>query len=107
METNSIFFKNNATSRKKLWNLWQGTTSNCKSLNKIETIFTEYNGTIWNLDRSWKPKILQRTLQIKWITGQIVLKAVELQFHLTIYSKENKHEGRHFVKERSGKYKGR
>ena len=39
--------------------------------------------------------------------GQIVLKATGLQFHLMTYSGENKYKGRHFVKERSSKYKGR
>jgi len=51
METNSILIKNNITSKKKLWNLQQGTTSNCRSLNEMETIFTEHNGTIRDLDR--------------------------------------------------------
>ena len=41
------------------------------------------------------------------MTGQIVLEAAGLQFHLMTYSGENKHEGRHFVKEISSKYKGR
>ena len=41
------------------------------------------------------------------MTGQIVLKAVGLQFYLTTYSRENKHEGKHFVKKRSSKYKER
>ena len=31
METNSIFIKDDATCRKKLWNLWQRTTSNSGS----------------------------------------------------------------------------
>ena len=107
METNSIFVKNNATSRKKLWNLWQETTSNCRGLKKMETISTEHNRTIWNLDRLQEPKILQRTSKIKWMIGQIVLKATGLQFHLMTYSGENKYKGRHFVKERSSKYKER
>ena len=51
METDSILIKNNATSRKKLWNLWQETTGNHKSLNKMEIISTGHNGTIWDLDR--------------------------------------------------------
>jgi len=51
METDSIFIKNNATSRKKLWNLQQGTTGNYRSFNKMEIISTRHNETIWNLDR--------------------------------------------------------
>ena len=39
--------------------------------------------------------------------GQIVLEAAELQFYLMTYSGENKYKDRHFVKERSSKYKGR
>ena len=69
MEIDSIFIKNNATSRKELWNLWQGTTGNCRSLNKMETISVGYNGTFQNLDRPWEPEIFQGTSQIKWITG--------------------------------------
>ncbi len=38
METNSISIENNATSRKELWNLWQRTTSNSRSIDKVETI---------------------------------------------------------------------
>jgi len=41
------------------------------------------------------------------MTGQMVLEAAGLQFHFTTYSRENKYEGRHFIKERSSKYKGR
>ena len=46
METNSVFVKNNVTSREKLQNLQQGTTGNYRSFNKMETIFTGCNGTI-------------------------------------------------------------
>ena len=37
----------------------------------------------------------------------MILEAAGLQFHLMTYSEENKHEGRHFVKERLSKYEGR
>ena len=50
METNSVFIKDNATSRKKLQDLWQKTTSNYRGLNKMETIPTGHIRTIWNLD---------------------------------------------------------
>ena len=73
----------------------------------METISTKCNKTIWNLDRPQEPEILQRTSQIKWMIGQIVLEAAELQFYLMTYSGENKYKDRHFVKERSSKYKGR
>ena len=58
METNSLPIQNDTTSRKKLWNLQQGTIGNCRSLNKIEAISTECDGTIWNLDRLQKPQVL-------------------------------------------------
>jgi len=35
------------------------------SFSKVETIFTGYNKTIWNLDRSRKPQVLQEILQVK------------------------------------------
>jgi len=41
------------------------------------------------------------------MTGQIVLEVAGLQFHFMIYSRENEHEGRHSIKERLSKYKGR
>ena len=59
METDSILIKNNATSRKKLQNLWQGTTGNYRSLNEMETISTGCNGTIWDLDRQQELEIFQ------------------------------------------------
>ena len=73
----------------------------------METISTGHNGAIWNLDGPQEPEILQRTLQIKWMTDQMVLEVAGLWFHLITYSGENKHKGRHFVKERSSKYEGR
>ena len=78
MKTNSIFIKNNATSRKKLQNLQQGTTGNHRSLNKIKTIFTEYNGTIQDLDRLQELEIFQETSQVKWTTDQMVFEAAGL-----------------------------
>jgi len=46
METNSIFIKDNATSRKELQNLQQGTTSNSRSFDKVETISVGHYGTL-------------------------------------------------------------
>ena len=57
IETNSLPIQDNVTSKKKLQNLQQRTTSNCGSLSKVETISTGHNGTIWNLDGSWKPQV--------------------------------------------------
>ena len=65
MKTNSIIIHNNVTSGKKQWNLQQGTTSNSRSLNEVETISVGCNGILWNLDRPWKLKILPGTLQVK------------------------------------------
>ena len=61
VETNSIFIKNNATSRKKLWNIWQGATGNSGDSNQVETILTRCIGDIQNLDRPWKSEIFPGT----------------------------------------------
>ena len=45
METDSIFFKDNATSRKKLQDLQQGATGNSGGSNQVETISAGHNGT--------------------------------------------------------------
>ena len=73
METNSVSVKDNTTGRKKLWNLWQGATSNSKSSDQVETIPVEHYRTFWSLDRSWKLKVFLRALQVKWTTSSIVL----------------------------------
>jgi len=50
MEANQIFIKNNASSRKKLQDLQQKTTSNSRNLNKIETIPIRYSRKVQSLD---------------------------------------------------------
>ena len=52
METHSIFIKNNVTSRMKLQDLRQGTTSNSRSSHKIETILIGCSRTFQSLDGS-------------------------------------------------------
>jgi len=52
VETNSIFIKDNTTSREKLRNIQQGATGNSKSSNQVETIPIGYIGNIQNLDGS-------------------------------------------------------
>ena len=98
METDNILIQNNITSRKELQNLWQRTTGNCGSFDKIATIFVGYNGTIWNLDRPQEPEIFQWTSQAKWMTSKMVSEAARLQFYFMTYSEKDKHKGRHFVK---------
>ena len=61
VETNSVFIKNNATSKKKLRNLWQGATGNGRGSNQVETVFTRHIGDIQNLDGSWKSEIFPGT----------------------------------------------
>ena len=65
METDSIFIKNNATSRKKLQDLRQEATGNSRGSIQMETIPVGRNGTFRNLDRPWKLEILLRTSQVK------------------------------------------
>ena len=60
METNSISIKDNATSGKELWNLQQGTTSNSRSFDEMETISVGCYGTLWSLDGPWKLKVFLR-----------------------------------------------
>jgi len=63
METNHFSIKNTVTCRKKLWNIWQGITSNSQSTGQMATIPAGCNREIWSMDRPWKLKILQRTTQ--------------------------------------------
>ena len=51
METDSVFIQDNATSRNKLQDIWQGTTGNCGSFNQVETIFVGCYGKVQSLDR--------------------------------------------------------
>ena len=38
------------------------------------------------MDRSRKPEVLSRTSQVKWTTGQMVLKVARLRLYPTTYS---------------------
>ena len=52
METYSIFIQYNATSRKELQDLQQGTIGNSRNLNKIEIISVGHHRKVQSLDRS-------------------------------------------------------
>ena len=105
METNSIFVKDNATSGKKLQNLWQGTTSN--SVGQVEIVFARHSRNIWNLDGPWEFEILPGTSQAKQKTSKMVFEATRLQLHTTTHSGKNKYQNRHSFKKRSSQYKRR
>jgi len=57
------FIKDNAASQKKLWDIWQRTTSYSESLNKIETIPIKCHKKVQNLDNLWESQIFLRTIQ--------------------------------------------
>ena len=78
METNSIFIKDNATSRKELQNLRQRATSNSKGSSQVETVPTQYSGNIQNLDRPQKLEVFLRISQAKWETSKMVFEATRL-----------------------------
>ena len=78
METHCILIKNNATSRKELWNIWQRTTCNSESPYKVKIIHTRCHREIQSLDRLWKYQIFQRTTQVKWTASKMVSKVAEL-----------------------------
>ena len=65
METHCILIKDDATSRKELRNLRQGTIGNHRSFGKMETISTGRSGNIRNLDGPRESEIFLRTSQIK------------------------------------------
>ena len=65
IETNSISIKDDITSGKELQNLWQGTTSNSRSFDKVEAISVGCNRTLWNLDGPQKLKVFPRASQAK------------------------------------------
>ena len=107
METDSVSVKNNVTSKKKLWNLWQGATSNSRGPNQVETISTGHYGTFWSLDGSWKPKVLPRTSQVKWKTSSIVFEITRLWLYIEAYTGKDEHESGHPFKKGSSKYERR
>jgi len=99
METNCIFIKDNTSSWMKLWDIWQKRTlGHSGGSNKIETIPIKHHWKVWNLNRSQKSQVLQRTTQTQWMTSKMVSQATRLWFHFIIHSRENKHKSRHSVK---------
>ena len=104
METDSIFIKNNATSRNKLQDLWQGAIGNSKGSIQVETISVGHNGTFWNLDRPWKLEILMRTSQVKWTTSSVVFKVIGLWFYAKTYTRKDEYKDKHSFKERISEY---
>ena len=107
IETYYIFVKNNATSRKKLWNLQQRTTCSSRGPYKMEAISTEYYREVWSLDRSQKSQIFQRTTQTQWTTSKMVFEVTRLWLHIIPHTRENKHQGWFFIKERLSRYQER
>ena len=101
METNSIFIKDNVTSREKLWNLWQGATGNSGGSDQVETVFTGCSGNIQSLDRSWKSEIFLGTSQAKQKTNKIVFEVARLWLHTMIHSRTNEYQGRYSFEKRS------
>ena len=63
METYRIPIKNNATSRTKLWDIWQRITCNSGSHYKMEIILVRCYREIWSLDRPWKSQVFLGTTQ--------------------------------------------
>ena len=61
MKTHCILIKDNATSRKELRDLRQGTIGNRRSFGKMETISTGCSGNIQNLDGPRESEIFLRT----------------------------------------------
>ena len=107
METDSIHIKDNATCRKKLWNLWQRVIGNSESSDQVKTIFVGHIENIWNLDGLWEFEIFLRTSQIKWKTSKIVSEVARLWLHIIAYSREDEYQGRHPIKKRLSKYERR
>jgi len=62
METNHIFIKDNASSRKKLWDLQQRTISDSESFSQIKAIPLECYWKVQTLDLSQKSQVfLEKT----------------------------------------------
>ena len=68
------------------------------------TILVRCHGEIQSLDRSWESQVLQRTAQVKWITGKMVFGVTRLWLHTVTYSRKDKYQGRCFIKEESSWY---
>ena len=107
METNSISIKDNATNGKELWNIQQGTTSNSRSFDKVETISVGHYGTLWSLDGPWKLKVFPRASQTKQMTSSVVLEVIRLQFHSATYPRQDKYKGRYSFKKKSDQHERR
>ena len=103
METNSIFIKNDAICRMKLRDIQQRTTSNCGSINQMETIPNRYFRKVWSLDRSWKSQVLLGTTETEWITDKMVFQITGLWLYIMTHIWENKYKSRYSLKERSSK----
>ena len=106
-QDNSISIEDNATSRKELWNLQQGTTSNSRSFDKVETISVGHYGTLWSLDGPWKLKVFPRASQTKQMTSLVVLEVIRLQFHSATYPRQDKYKGRYSFKKKSDQHERR
>jgi len=63
IEANHIFIKDNISSWKKLWDIWQRIIGYNKSSNKMETILIEYQRKVQSLDQPQKSQVFQRTTQ--------------------------------------------
>ena len=107
METDSVSVKDNTTSRKELWNLWQGATSNSRSPDQVKTISVKCYGIFWGLDRLQKLKVFLRALQVKWMTSSMVLEVTRLWLYIEVYTGKDKHKGEHPFKKESSEYKRR
>ena len=91
METHCVSVQDNATSRKELQDLWQGTTCYSGSFNKMETIFAGHYWEIQSLDRPWKSQVFLKTSQVEWTTSKIVSKVTRLQLYTMIYSRKSEY----------------
>ena len=96
-----------ATSRKKLWNLQQGATSNSKGSDQVETISVGHYEAFWSLDRLQKLKVFLRASQVKQMTSSMVLEVTRLRLYVEAYTGKDKHKGRHPFKKESSEYKKR
>jgi len=97
IETSYFLIKNNVTCRKKLWDIWQRTTSNSWSTRQMTTIPTRCSQEIWSMNRLQKPKVLQRTTQTQWSTSKIVFETTRLRLYPMTYPRKDKYENRHIV----------
>ena len=91
MEAYCIFVKNNATSRKKLWDLWQETTYHSRSSYKMKTISIGHYKEVWSLDWLWKSQIFLEITQAQQKTSKMVFEVTRLQLHIMLYTRKNEH----------------